>query len=825
MVTIDEALAMAVSHHQAGQFAEAERLYRQVLSVSPNHPHALHLLGMLALGARQFPAAVELIQKAIQVDRTQAAFHANLGEAYRQLGALDEAAASFRAALAIDASLGSTHAQLGRVLAAQGAVDAALAEFRESLRLRPDDSYTRRQLGDLLCDAGQLAEAEICFRRVTREQPESADVAMRLADVLQSQHKLVESIEHYKRAIALDAKLANAHNNLGLALSAQGEGERAIEAFRRAISIEPRHTAALTNLGLNYDLTDHPKEAEQTYLLACDTDPAAVAPRYNLGVLLARIGEPDRALRALDEVLRLDPKHAAAHMALSQLYQAQEEFAKAIESCHRAVELEPQNAQALNNLGAALSDRGKRDEAIACFDRALALDPQLALAHGNRAVSLQSLGRLDEAIAEHRRAVELDPTSSGLHSNLLYALHYSLQYDGPAIFNEHLAWAKRHAEPLTAAASPHDNERSTARRLRVGYVSPHFMSHAVDFFVQPILEHHDRERIELYCYSDVGRGDAITQQLRGVVPNWRDTAQLANARLAELVRQDKIDILVDLTGHISGGKRMLLFAERPAPVQVTYIGYQNTTGMTAMNYRLTDAYSDPPGQTDPFYTERLVRLPQTFFCYQPSADAPAIVESPLDTNGQVTFGSFNNFSKVTDEVLAAWAKILKQTPKSRLVILADMAPSLRKRLGDSFAGAGISAERLELVDRVPRERYLQLINRVDIALDPFPFNGHTTTCDCLWQGVPVVTLSGDRYVSRFGGSGLITLGLHALVTDSPADYIACAQQLAQDPDRLRQLRRELRQRMSASPLLDFKGFTRNLEAEYDRMWAAWVAEN
>jgi protein O-GlcNAc transferase len=822
MINIAEALAIGTQHHQAGRLAEAERVYRQILAVEPQQPDTLHQLGMLAMQARQFSAAVDLIGKAIRADASQPAFYANLGEAHRHLGALSEAVACYRAALRIQPDLAQAQALLGAALAAQHNHAEAEVALVEALRLRPDDTRSRARLGQVLHDQSMLSEAEGCFRDVLKSEPQSVEAHMRLADVLQSQARYDEARGHYRQALAVDPRNAHAHNNLGLIDNAHGQRAQAAEHFQAALAIEPRHAAALTNLGLVRDAEDCLAEAEQCYRAAAEADPRSLPPRFNLGSLLQRRGLYDAAMQCYEAVLSIDPNYAAAYAAMSQVHQAREEFGAAITYCQRAVALEPNNARTLSNLGAALSDQGRRDEAIACFDRALALDGNLAMAHSNRGVALQAIGRLDEAIDEHRAAVALDPANSGFHSNLLYALNYSPRCDATAIFEEHLAWAKRHAEPLTAAARPHDNDRSPGRRLRVGYVSPHFLAHAVNFFVEPLLAHHDRGQFEVFCYSDVGRGDETTNRLRRHVEHWRDTALLTAEQVHDLVRQDRIDIMVDLTGHIAGGKRMSVFARKPAPVQVSYIGYQNTTGMSAMDYRLTDAYSDPPGATDRLYTEKLVRLPRSFFCYLPSPDAPPIVPPPAVTNGAATFGSFNNFSKVTTEVLDAWASILAGAPRSRLVILGDMVESLRQRIADAFASRQIASDRLELANRLPRERYLELIQHVDIALDPFPFNGHTTTCDCLWQGVPVITLSGETYVSRFGASALATLGLNELIVSTPEKYVERAVKMATDIGQLTLLRQELRSRMAASALLDFAGFTRNLEAEYRRMWEAWL---
>jgi predicted O-linked N-acetylglucosamine transferase (SPINDLY family) len=427
---------------------------------------------------------------------------------------------------------------------------------------------------------------------------------------------------------------------------------------------------------------------------------------------------------------------------------------------------------------------------------------------------------LDEAVAHHRRAIELAPGESKFHSALVYLLNFHPDYDAPAVAAEHRTWAARHADPLTAQFAPHANDRTIDRRLRIGYVSPYFASHAVNVFTEPILTSHDRTEIEVFCYSDVHEGDEATHRLRDSVEHWRETSSLDDQQLSEAVRDDGIDILVDLTGHI-GDNRLMVFARKPAPIQVTYIGYQNTTGMVAMDYRLTDVYCDPPGLTEALHTEQLVRLPRTFFCYLPSPDAPEVDSLPALRLSQVTFGAFNNFTKVTPQVLETWAQILGRVPQARLVLLADEGPTLHRHISEIFESQHVGPERFEVVERLPRAEYLARIGRVDIALDPFPFNGHTTTCDCLWQGVPVVTLSGQTYASRFGGSGLMALGLEELIARSVEQYVAIAAGLATDLNRLAELRRTLRERMAASPLLDHRSFTRNLEIEYRRMWATW----
>jgi predicted O-linked N-acetylglucosamine transferase (SPINDLY family) len=469
-----------------------------------------------------------------------------------------------------------------------------------------------------------------------------------------------------------------------------------------------------------------------------------------------------------------------------------------------------------------LEELGQLDRAVAAARRTIELNPGFAYGYCNLGTSMKHLGRLDEAIAAYRRALEIDPQNALARSDLVYAINFHPEHGPAEIFQEHLEWGRRQADPLTASSGPHGNDRTPQRRLRVGYVSAHFWAHAVNFFTEPVLAAHDHGAFEVFCYSNGSPLDETNARLKTCADHWRQIDELSDEQAAERVRGDAIDVLVDLSGHIAGN-RLLVFARKPAPVQVTYIGYQNTTGMQAMDYRLTDAWADPPGTTEAFYTEKLVRLPRAFFCYRPSPDAPPVAPLPALANGYVTFGSFNNFAKVTPAVLTAWARILNAVAGSRLVILASDAPSLVESVHRSFAEQSVEADRVRVVPRRPRSEYLQLIGEVDVALDPFPMNGHTTTCDALWQGVPVVTLAGRMYAERFGSSAHVNLGLEELVAGSPEEYVEIAARLAGDRERLAGLRCELRGRMAASPLLDFAGFTRHLEAAYRQMWTRWCA--
>ncbi|MEX0678389.1 MAG: tetratricopeptide repeat protein [Pirellulales bacterium] len=789
MVTVAETLALGTRHYEAGRLADAEKAFRQALAVDPQNSFALHQLGALAMDARRFDRAVEFLEKAVRAEPSRAAYHANLGLCYRHLGNAAQAERSLRAAVELEPGLVQVHAALGALLHA----------------------------------AGRLAEAADCYRRVVQAEPGSPDAHFDLGSVLQNLGDIEQAARCYEQALKLEPNHALSHVNLGIICKQQGSLDEAIVHFHKALEIEPQNSAALANLGSAYETAGQTDEAMRAYRAALAADSASTTARNNLGALLQKLDRLDEARDCFQKVLDADPRFVGAYLGFASIHYRQRNLAQALASCAQALEVDPRSAKAYLSMGIMLNEQGRRDEAVSHLRRAIELDPLLPSAHGNLAIALDLTGHVDESLAHHRREIEINPRSSLQHSNLLYGLNFHPDLDAQTIFDEHRAWAQKHADPLTAASAPHANDGAGGRRLRVGYVSPHFFGHAVNFFTEPILASHDHQAFEIFCYSDVVVEDETTNRLRGYADCFRKILGQGHEQVSRQIREDKIDVLVDLTGHI-GENRMLVFARKPAPVQVTYIGYQNTTGMRAIAYRLTDDYADPPGLTDRYYTERLVRLPTTFFCYRPSADAPEVGPLGALDRGYVTFGSFNNFAKVTPCVLKTWAEILLSVRGSRLVVLADMVDSLARYLRETFAAQGVDQKRLELVNRLPRSDYLRLIARVDVALDPFPFNGHTTTCDCLWQGVPVVTLSGRSYASRFGGSGLATLGLDDLIAGTPERYKEIAVELAGDLERLGQLRSTLRARMARSPLLDFQTFTRNLEAEYRRMWRLWWEE-
>ena len=494
----------------------------------------------------------------------------------------------------------------------------------------------------------------------------------------------------------------------------------------------------------------------------------------------------------------------------------------AVVALQRAVELDP---TALNfaNLGSALAGVDRLDESLGALQQAVALAPHWSEAHRGVGAALYSMGRVDEAIAAFERALAEDPANAAAHSMLLYMRLFQGTTAPLEIRAQHVAWAAMHTANV-ARLSAATNERSPDRRLRVGYVSPNFRNQAVARFVVPIFDNHDPWEVEIFAYSDAVATDATTAKLKVKADEWRETAALSDAQLANLVREDRIDLLVDLTGHIGGG-RLRTFAAKPAPVQIAYLGYQATTGISAIDYVLTDDWADPPGKTEAFWVEQPWRLPGTFYCYDPPAAAPGVGALAAMCRGHVTFGCLNNLAKVTPRTLDVWSRILAAVADARLVLLAPRSDSVHERLRREFSRRNVSGDRIEFVGRSAMQQYLDRYNQIDIALDPIPFNGHTTTCDAAWMGVPTVCLAGEAYAYRYGGSVMRQCGLAELVVEDEGAYVAAAIGLARDLSRLSEIRASLRERIAGSVIMDGAGFVRGLEAAYRAMWRRWCASS
>lgn len=628
--------------------------------------------------------------------------------------------------------------------------------------------------------AGDLEAAEAHARQGLAQAPDDALLHAYLGSILVRREGVAAALEPYRVAVRLQPDRAEFRNELGNALALAGALAEAEAELSEAARLAPGIAQIHNNLGNVLRATGRHGAAAECYRAAIGLKPDYGEALANLGVVLQETGDLDGAADCYRKALALDPGAALA----------------------------------MTHLGTVLAARGQLGEAEAAHRAAIAAAPRLHGPHNNLGIVLKDQGRLPEAVAEYRQALERRPDDAAIHSNLLMALCYDPKSDESRLYAAHRAYGERQE---IADPQPFGNDRNPDRVLRVGYVSPDLYSHSVASFFEPVLRGHDRSRIHAICYSDLVQGDAVTERLRALADGWRDTGGVPDADLADAIRTDAIDILVDLAGH-TANNRLPVFARRAAPLQVAWIGYPATTGLGRMDWRVTDRWADPEGASDRWHSERLLRLDSGFLCYQAPEDAPA--PPARRAGGPPVFGSFNNLSKVNDGVIEVWAALLRAEPAARLLLksrqLADAA--VRTRIGTAFAALGVAADRLDLRGRIAsRSEHLAAYGAVDVALDTFPYNGTTTTCEAVWMGVPVATLAGSRHAARVGASLLRRAGFAEWVAGSPDDYVAAARALlAGRPEPA-----ALRAAFAASPVMDAGAIVRDLEGAFRRIWRDW----
>jgi predicted O-linked N-acetylglucosamine transferase (SPINDLY family) len=587
----------------------------------------------------------------------------------------------------------------------------------------------------------------------------------------------------------------------------RGRVEQAEEICRVHLAQNTQDPAAWLLAGLIAIRRRDWTKARERFANAATLDPGLAAAHANLGVVLGMMGRDREAVAALSEAVRLRPQKPEYHDNLGVALERSGRLKDAVENYRQALAIKSNFAAARSHLGNTLRLLGDVESAAIEQRQALLLEPANPEINRQLAGTLWELGDQVQTIACYRRALAGDPKSASTHSNLIYAMLHDAASTPLSIEAETRRWNECFGTPSSGAIGLHARAHSSDRRLRIGYVSPDFAEHPAARVVLPILRHHDRSEFEVFCYSATARNDAMTQQIRGLADGWRDIRTMSDAQAGSLIREDQIDILIDLSGHMAGN-RLALFALRPAPVQMT-LSYPADTGVGAMDYRITDDYCDPPGETRLHHRERLLRIPCGWI-YDPGP-LPAIAEPPCLSNGHITFGCLNRPMKITDDALALWSRILRAVPDSRLLQLSGSMDGRNSFLRDRLGRHGLSEQQVELVPRLPRAKFLERFNRIDIALDPFPYNGEATTLDGLWMGVPLVTLKRHSTVSRRGGSHLTTLGLDELIADTPEDYLRIATDLARDNDRLRRLRLNMRNRLGGSILGNAAAYTRQFE--------------
>ncbi len=669
-----------------------------------------------------------------------------------------------------------------------GHIKLAANVYDKILEINPEHPDALHMAGVVALKNGKYDLAANFIKSAIRIAPEKAAYHISFGSVLLNLKRRDEAVSSYKNALARNLDNADLLNNLGNSFKSLGEPDKAASCYRNAVKIKPDYA--------------------EVY--------------YNLGLLLAEQGKPEEAVVNFRTTLEIKPDFADAYIGIGNVLNSRGMPKEAVLWFRKGINHQPNNVAAYNNMGSALHNQDKLDEAVACYGKALKIDPKMAATLNNMGLVLQDQGRLKEAGEYFCKALKIDPNLVKAYSNYLLSLLYDSEYDLAYIFAEHKKWNDFFGQSSMKKSTPFMNSPRQDRRLRIGYVSPDFRNHSCAWFIEPLLEFHNRRKVEIFCYSEVKNGDNVTERIRKLSNSWYCTKGISDREVAKQIRSDGIDILVDLAGHTKGN-RLPIFALKPAPVQMTWLGYNFSTGLEAMDYRLSDKWLTPLKGREMF-SEKLYKLPRCSLVYRPPGKTPDPVEPTFDSNGHITFGSFNTLSKVSSRTIALWARVLNETPGSKLVLKARQSRDFgsKKRILRLFNEQRISDNRVIFQGYTTSTfEHLAHYREIDLALDTFPYNGTTTTCEALWMGVPVVTLTGNHTVSRWGLSLLAAVGLEELSAKNEDEYCAIIKSLVYSHWRLKALKTGMRDHLISSPLCDARGFADAVEEAFATMWKRW----
>lgn len=812
-------LGTLLSFFNNGNFTDAELV---ALSITNKYPRAD--VGWKALGAiyaiqGRHADALAPMRKAVRLSPNDTEAHSNLGNVQQALGSHAQAILSYRTAIRLSPEFSVAHNNMGNAQKAIGRIDLAIESFQRAVSLNPDYADAHSNLGSALHEAARFIEAVDSISRALAIRPDFPEARNNLGLALGGLNKLDDAVVSFRTAIALNPNYADAYNNLGNTQHSLKQFDQAADSFYRAITIEPEFSDAYNNLGNILQALGRLDEAASVYMKALAIRPDYLDAFNNLGVALQGLGHLDDAVISFNKALRIKPDYPEALSNLGNALESLGRVDEAIVAIKKAVKLRPEYSEAHNNLGNALQSIGRYEEAVNCFSKALELNPKFADAFNNIGNAWQALGNLDEAASSLTRAVELKPDYSIAHSNLLFTLQHMND-----ISNAELVQAAIQFGESFNRSEIKDQEHSEIKkrsRLKIGLVSGDLRNHPVGFFIVDVLKSivsDPSSRIDFVVFQTQLGADELTDRIKACCQSWHSAAGLSDEALAQLVKSHEIDILIDLSGH-TAHNRLPMFAFRPAPVQVSWLGYFATTGLAEMDYFIADPWT-APAEEDALFVEELWRLPETYLCFsQPALDID-VGPLPAITEGHITFGCFNGLRKLNGKVIDLWVQILNAVPSSKLFLKCAQLKdkSTQDVVLKQFADRGIVAERLVLEGPSPRSELLASYNRVDIALDPFPYPGGTTSVESLWMGAPVITMKGDRFLARVGETIAQNIGMPEWIATSSDDYVAKAVVLSRDLNRLSSARAGLRQKIEASPLFDAPRFARHFS---EAMWAMW----
>ena len=692
---------------------------------------------------------------------------------------------------------------------------------KELLRTYKQSLVLFNILGAALQAIGHFEEAVNSYNQAIQIYPDFAEAYYNRGVALQALMKLNEAIQSYNKAIQLKPDYVEAYSNLGVALKDLGRLNESAKNYKKAIQLNPYDAAAYSNLGTTLHKLGQLEEAVKNYNKAIQLNPDYVNAYSNLGVSLKELGRLDESIKSYNKAIQLNPDYADTYINLGATLKEIGRVDEAIKSYNKAIQLKPDYAKAYSNRGNALRELGQLDEAIKSCNKAIQLKPDYAEAYLNLGATLKEQGQLDKAIKNYNKAIELKPDYTDVHSNLLMTLNYTTDLDP----THAITMARKFGKFVTENAQMHFSNYqglSAPKKLRVGFVSGDLCRHPVGHFLESVLSHINPDRIELIAYSNSNIIDDLSKRIKPFFSKWKSIYNQSDEAVANIIHSDKIHILVDLSGH-TASNRLPVFGWNPAPIQVSWLGYFATTGLNEMDYLLGDPYVTPP-EYDSHFTEKVWRLPKTRWCFTPPNVNINVAELPALNNGYITFGCFNNLTKMNDEVVELWSKVLNSIPNSRLLLKAKQFSdkSAQENVIQRFNIQGVKSERITLEEPEKREKYFAAYNQIDIALDPFPFTGGTTSVECLWMGVPVLTLAGDSLVSRQGVGILMNIGLPDWIADNKKEYIAKSILFASDLEKLATLRSGLRRQIITSPLFDAQSFAQDFEKSLWEMWDQYL---
>ena len=699
-----------------------------------------------------------------------------------------------------------------------GELERAKSIYLQVLAGEPENVDAWHLLGMLMFAAGQTAEAIECVERAKSLAPAQPVVLANLGLVYRAAGDLPKASAALESAVQLEPGSSNNWNSLGTVFLEQRQWQAARKCFEQALSLEPGFSTATMNLAnLAQQRGEYHSAAKVYRELLCERpdDPMLLT---NLGEAMRGVGNSQEAVGILQQVLDRNPAMVEARLNLARALVTLKQLDQAEKHLVQLTEEFAQLAKPHHFLGQLKFEQKRFGEAIECLNRSLEIDPNDGHARTSLGFVFQEKGNLPEAERCFRNALAVDPTLSESHSALLFLMSNNPTIDQQTLFDEHKHWGQEHASRQFERRFK--NSRQTNRRLRIGYVSPDFRQHAVASYFEPVLLAHDGQRMETVCYADLAAPDATTARLQNAADHWRMITGYSDEQVADMILADEVDILVDLAGHTSGN-RLTLFGLRPAPVQVTCIGYPNTTGVPAMDYRLSCEVQNPSAEPT-YHTEELIRMERGSFCFKRPQVSPPPSKLPAASNGYLTFGSLHRPMKITEEVRDLWADVLSSCDQSRLVVFnTRFNQDSSEELLSGLVRRGIEADRIDIPSEIPGDTYLNIYERVDIGLDVFPWAGATTTMEAVWMGVPTIALYGDRRSARSTAAVMSHIGHPELIAHDKVQYVQIATELAGDLARLAGLRASLRVEAEGT-VLDSSRFTRELEAIYRSIWESWV---